>query len=104
METCKIGLVSVSIDTDDIFHLYLGEIFDKNALTAAHQTLPLASIIEVTNLENGKKVKLRVNDRGPFAKDRILDVSRKAADILEEAQNWIEQQMQLISDESRWNR
>lgn len=56
-----------------------GEIFDQNLLTAAHTTLPIPSMIEVTNLENGRNIVLRLNDRGPFADDRILDVSRAAA-------------------------
>jgi rare lipoprotein A len=61
-----------------------GRKFDKNKLTAAHRTLPLPSVVIVENLENGKKVKLLVNDRGPFAKTdrRIIDVSQKAAEIL----------------------
>ena len=59
-----------------------GESYNMNALTAAHRTLPLPSIVRVTNLENGKSIKLRVNDRGPYARGRILDVSRKAADLL----------------------
>lgn len=56
-----------------------GEIFDQNALSAAHTTLPIPAMIEVTNLENGRTAVLRLNDRGPFAGDRILDVSRAAA-------------------------
>lgn len=56
-----------------------GEIFDQNALSAAHPTLPIPAMIEVTNLENGRSAVLRLNDRGPFAHDRILDVSRAAA-------------------------
>ncbi|GJL96957.1 MAG: hypothetical protein DHS20C06_07740 [Hyphobacterium sp.] len=56
-----------------------GETFDQNALSAAHTTLPIPSMIEVTNLENGQTAVLRLNDRGPFADDRILDVSRAAA-------------------------
>lgn len=56
-----------------------GERFDMHAISAAHRTLPLPSIVEVTNLENGKRLKLRVNDRGPFARDRIIDLSRAAA-------------------------
>lgn len=56
-----------------------GERFDMNAISAAHRTLPLPSIVEVTNLENGRRLKLRVNDRGPFARDRIIDLSRAAA-------------------------
>ena len=56
-----------------------GEQFDMNAISAAHRTLPLPSIVEVTNLENGRWLKLRVNDRGPFARDRIIDLSKAAA-------------------------
>lgn len=59
-----------------------GEIFDENELTAAHRTLQLPSIIRVINLANGRSVILRVNDRGPFARDRILDVSKRAASLL----------------------
>lgn len=59
-----------------------GERFDTNKMTAAHKTLPLPCIIRVTNLENGRCVKLKVNDRGPFPAGRMLDVSRKAAQLL----------------------
>ncbi|MDR0678280.1 MAG: septal ring lytic transglycosylase RlpA family protein [Holosporaceae bacterium] len=61
-----------------------GRKFDKNKLTAAHRTLPLPSIVIVENLENGKKVKLLVNDRGPFSRThrRIIDISQRAAEIL----------------------
>lgn len=59
-----------------------GEIFDMNALTAAHKTLPFGTMLEVTNLENGKKAMVRVNDRGPFVENRELDVSKRAAEIL----------------------
>jgi rare lipoprotein A len=59
-----------------------GEVYDLNALTAAHRTLPMPSIVQVTNLENGRTLKLRVNDRGPYARSRILDVSRRAAQLL----------------------
>jgi rare lipoprotein A len=59
-----------------------GERFDMHAISAAHRTLPLPSIVEVTNLENGKRLKLRVNDRGPFARDRIIDLSKAAAKML----------------------
>ncbi len=59
-----------------------GEIFDLNELTAAHTTLPMPSIVEVTNLENGRELQLRVNDRGPFAGSRLIDVSRRAAQLL----------------------
>jgi len=59
-----------------------GERYDMNALTAAHRTLPMPSIVEVTNLDTGRSIQLRVNDRGPYARDRILDVSRRAAQLL----------------------
>ena len=59
-----------------------GEIFDLNQLTAAHTTLPMPSIVEVTNLQNGRSVQLRVNDRGPFVDGRLIDVSRRAAQLL----------------------
>ncbi len=60
-----------------------GERFNMHALTAAHKTLPLPGLIEVTNLANGRVVVLRVNDRGPFVDDRILDLSRGAAEALD---------------------
>jgi rare lipoprotein A len=66
----------------DAFHLKAtasGELFDMNAVSAAHTTLPLPSIVEVTNLDNGRRLKVRVNDRGPFVGDRIIDLSREAA-------------------------
>jgi len=59
-----------------------GELFDMNAMTAAHRTLPLPSIVEVTNLNNNRTIRVRVNDRGPFAKDRIIDLSKAAAQEL----------------------
>jgi rare lipoprotein A (peptidoglycan hydrolase) len=60
-----------------------GEIYDMNDYTAAHTTLPMPSIVEVTNLENGKKIKVRINDRGPFIKGRIIDVSKRVAKELD---------------------
>lgn len=59
-----------------------GETYDMNALTAAHRTLPFGTIVDVTNLENGKTVRLRINDRGPFVRGRIIDTSRRAAEEL----------------------
>ena len=59
-----------------------GEIYDMNQLTCAHNTLPLGTVVMVTNLENGRSLELKVNDRGPFAKERILDVSYAAAQML----------------------
>ncbi|MEO0791284.1 MAG: septal ring lytic transglycosylase RlpA family protein [Pseudomonadota bacterium] len=59
-----------------------GETFDMHALTAAHKTLPLPSYVIVQNLENGRRVKVRVNDRGPFVAGRIIDLSKRAAQVL----------------------
>jgi len=59
-----------------------GEVYDMYQLTCAHNTLPLGTIVMVTNLENGRSVELKVNDRGPFVKERIIDVSYAAAQML----------------------
>lgn len=59
-----------------------GEVFDMNDVSAAHPILPMPSYVEVTNLNNGRQMVVRVNDRGPFAKDRIIDLSRRAAQLL----------------------
>lgn len=56
-----------------------GETFDQHAMTAAHPTLPMPSLVRVTNLENGKSVVVRINDRGPFKDQRIIDLSRASA-------------------------
>lgn len=60
-----------------------GEIFDQNKMTAAHPTLPMGTKAEVTNLENGEKVEVRINDRGPYVGNRAIDLSRAAAKELE---------------------
>lgn len=59
-----------------------GERYNMNTLTAAHRTLPLPSIVRVTNLQNGRSIILRVNDRGPYVKDRIIDLSKRGAQLL----------------------
>ena len=59
-----------------------GERFDVGKLTAAHRTLPLATKVRVTNLENGRWVEVRVNDRGPYIRGRVLDLSTRAAELL----------------------
>jgi len=59
-----------------------GERFDMYALTAAHKTLPLPGLVEVTNLANGRSIVVRINDRGPFVDGRIIDLSRGSADAL----------------------
>lgn len=60
-----------------------GEIFDKNELTAAHRTLQMPSLVRVTNLDNGKSLIVRVNDRGPYKRGRVMDVSERAAELLD---------------------
>ncbi len=56
-----------------------GERFDKTAMTAAHRTLPFGTRVKVTRADTGKSVVVRINDRGPFTKGRIIDLSEKAA-------------------------
>lgn len=56
-----------------------GEIYDMESLTAAHKRLPFNTLVEVKNLDNGKKVTVRINNRGPFVEGRVIDLSRKAA-------------------------
>ena len=79
------NVVGVASWYGDKFHgkpTATGEIYDKNDLTAAHKTLPLNSMLYVTNLENGKSLMVRLNDRGPFIGDRIIDLSEAAANAL----------------------
>ena len=76
------GVASWSGEQFDQKYTANGEIFDLNELTAAHHTLPMPSIVQVTNLSNGRTVQVRVNDRGPFARGRIIDVSRRASQLL----------------------
>ena len=59
-----------------------GEIFNSNALTAAHRSLPFGTKVKVTNMSNGRSVVVRINDRGPFTKGRIIDLSAGAARVL----------------------
>jgi rare lipoprotein A len=60
-----------------------GERYNKNEFTCAHRTLPFGTWIKVTNLKNNKTVMVRVNDRGPYAKDRLIDLSRAAAESVD---------------------
>ncbi|MGE5477737.1 MAG: septal ring lytic transglycosylase RlpA family protein [Bacteroidales bacterium] len=79
-----------------------GEIYDQNELTAAHQTLPLPSVVRVTNLENGRSLVLRINDRGPFVQGRIIDVSRRAARLLKfHDQGTTRVRVEVLEKESR---
>jgi rare lipoprotein A len=63
-----------------------GETYDGNQLTAAHKTLPMPVNVRVTNLDNGKSLVVRVNDRGPYARGRVIDLSRRAAELLDVVQ------------------
>ncbi|HYD98608.1 MAG TPA: septal ring lytic transglycosylase RlpA family protein [Alphaproteobacteria bacterium] len=79
-----------------------GEIFDQNEVTAAHPTLPLPSLVRVTNLENGRSINVRVNDRGPYAPGRILDLSRRSAQLLGvEQKGTARVRVQILAEESR---
>lgn len=79
-----------------------GEIFDQYTLTAAHPTLQMPSLVRVTNLENGRSVVLRVNDRGPFVNGRLIDVSRRGAELLGfRSQGTARVRVQILPEESR---
>ena len=67
-------------------HTANGEMYDGNQLTAAHKTLPMPVNVRVTNLDNGKSLVVRVNDRGPYARGRIIDLSKRAAELLDVVQ------------------
>ena len=76
-----------------------GELFDMMALTAAHRTLPLGSMVRVVNLTNGKHVRVRINDRGPYVNGRILDLSQAAAVKLGMVQNGLSViQLEVVGD------
>lgn len=77
-----VGMASWIADDFQGLRTASGELYDKDALTASHRTLPMNTRVEVTNLENGRFTVVRINDRGPFKKDRIIDVSRRAAEEL----------------------
>jgi rare lipoprotein A len=78
-----------------------GEVYNMQSMTAAHPTLPLPSLVRVTNLRNNKSVIVRVNDRGPFARNRVIDVSEKAADFLEfKNQGTTQVKVQLLRNET----
>ncbi len=79
-----------------------GEVYDMNSLTAAHRTLPMPCLVRVTNLENGRAIVVRVNDRGPYARGRIIDMSRRAAQLLGyEGVGTARVRVQILAQESR---
>ena len=79
-----------------------GEIFDQNDVTAAHRTLPMPCFVRVTNLDNGRSLVVRINDRGPFAHGRVLDLSKRAAQLLGmEGTGTAKVKVEIMADESR---
>lgn len=79
-----------------------GERFDMNELTGAHPTLQLPSLVRITNLENGRVLVVRINDRGPFSRARITDVTKKSAELLGfRNRGTAKVQLQLLGPESR---
>ncbi|MBM3566057.1 MAG: septal ring lytic transglycosylase RlpA family protein [Alphaproteobacteria bacterium] len=79
-----------------------GAVYDMNEVTAAHRTLPMPSLVRVTNLENGRSLIVKVNDRGPFARGRIIDLSRRSAQLLGfEGMGTARVRVTILADESR---
>lgn len=79
-----------------------GERYDMNDVTAAHKTLPMPSMVRVTNLENGRSLVIRVNDRGPFVRGRIIDLSRRSAQLLGvHAPGTAKVHVQILPEESK---
>ena len=78
----EVGLASWYGAGEHNRHTANGEVFNQYGLSAAHKTLPLPSIVEVTNLANGRRLRVRLNDRGPFIDGRLIDLSRGAAEKL----------------------
>lgn len=78
-----------------------GEIFDPEMVTAAHKTLPMPSVVRVTNLDNGKSLVVRINDRGPFVAGRIIDLSRAAARLIGYKDNGLARvRVQVLAEQS----
>jgi len=76
-----------------------GERYDQEALTAAHRTLPFGTIVRVTNLENDRSIEVRINDRGPFVRGRIIDLSKAAARALRMVDDGIvEAHIEVVED------
>ena len=83
-------------------HTANGEIYNENDVTAAHPTLPMPTMVQVTNLENGRSIKVRINDRGPFANNRIIDLSRRSAQLLDiERAGTARVLVEILPDETR---
>ena len=96
------GLASWYIPAGDSALTANGEVYDANLLTARHKTLPLPSLVKITNLENGKEIVARVNDRGPMVNNRLMDVSQEAARQLEmPSSGTVLVQVELLEKESK---
>ena len=96
------GLASWYMPVGDSALTANGEVYDANLLTARHKTLPLPSLVKITNLENGKEIVARVNDRGPMVNNRLIDVSQEAARQLGmPSSGTVLVQVDLLADESR---
>ena len=80
--SAEIGKASCYADSFQGKRTASGERYDKHAFTAAHRTLPLGSYVMVKNLRNGRSVRVKINDRGPYHRSRVIDVSRAAAERL----------------------
>lgn len=79
-----------------------GEVFDQNGVTAAHKTLPMPCFVRVTNLENGRSIIVRINDRGPYVASRIIDLSRRSAQLLGvEGRGTAKVRVQILAEDSR---
>ena len=95
------GLASWYMPAGDSALTANGEVYDANLVTARHKTLPLPSLVKITNLENGKSVVARVNDRGPMVNNRLIDVSQEAARQLEmPSSGTVLVQVDLLAEES----
>ncbi|MCC6597430.1 MAG: septal ring lytic transglycosylase RlpA family protein [Alphaproteobacteria bacterium] len=79
-----------------------GETFNMNELTAAHKTLQMPSLVRVTNLENGRSIIVRINDRGPFSRGRVIDMSKKSAELLGfKNKGTAKVRLQVLTEESK---
>ena len=96
------GLASWYMPAGDSALTANGEVYDANLLTARHKTLPLPSLVKITNLENGKEIVARVNDRGPMVNNRLMDVSQEAARQLGmPSSGTVLVQVELLDEESK---
>ncbi|UNM05937.1 MAG: septal ring lytic transglycosylase RlpA family protein [Holosporaceae bacterium] len=98
----EIGVASVYTNSFHGKRTANGEVYSKDRLTACHKTLPLPSIVRMTNLENNKSTTVRINDRGPFVNDRLVDVSPAVAEILQFAPGSpVKVRVEILSNESK---